>query len=572
MFIYIKFHPQVTTGLFDFLMQSEIIFPLKNAANWYTKVSAKPLGSGAYGHVYLVSDDRGRIEDLQEIAQAGQEKHGLLKSSIDKQELTWNEDDEKESIIHIMSVLSLYTWSSLYKFILELTNSKEPNKSNEIQRDFLAYIKSQKNDKLLSKYKMMHSIVQYIGEVDIERVERVVDKYVTHGRPQRALKVNPRLPPALILDKEIAVNQKLKLEKRQENATRTEVFALGSISSETFVDMRDEEKLLEPDGCQMLLNSPLVSCLFDYFKDPVDRSTCMVTNYVHGYSLHWLLDSLHQKFNRNVGLDTKFVWYVAWSMFNALNLIHGKHIIHNDIKLENIMFDTTSGSLILLDFGLACHSAVGAGYKVENCDSQGGTPMYASPEQVNRGLRVFASDMWALGVVLWELAVGQEYNANVLEEQGGAKEIFASISKGAIPDTSRIPTQSWKGEKLKEMLDLIFVKQVTKRLTSDAGLAFIQQALQPFSSQDDPLAIGQWLKNHIGNPLDTNPLSSENTRPTGLKGDTYVEERNGDEMKNKEMKNKEMENQGGEPRLKKGKVATSLERPESMVRMPFMTP
>ena len=94
----------------------------------------------------------------------------------------------------------------------------------------------------------------------------------------------------------------------------------------------------------------------------------------------------------------------------ALNHIHKKKIIHRDLKSGNV-FLTKSGLIKLGDFGIA------KGFKNtwEKAKTKVGTPYYLSPEIINSKPYDLKSDIWALGVLLYEMMTFKmPFNANSL--------------------------------------------------------------------------------------------------------------------------------------------------------------
>jgi hypothetical protein len=75
----------------------------------------------------------------------------------------------------------------------------------------------------------------------------------------------------------------------------------------------------------------------------------------------------------------------------ALSYLHGRDLVHNDIKPANILYSPDRGA-VLCDFGLSTPAA--------KAPSGGGTPYYVPPEFIGRKLRGPASDVWALGITM----------------------------------------------------------------------------------------------------------------------------------------------------------------------------
>ncbi|GCE08386.1 serine/threonine protein kinase [Dictyobacter aurantiacus] len=97
------------------------------------------------------------------------------------------------------------------------------------------------------------------------------------------------------------------------------------------------------------------------------------------------------------------------SISQALDYAHRKNIVHRDIKPSNILLDSTNteinsmGEPILSDFGLV--KIIGAQGPTE-MGALMGTPLYIAPEQVQGGEITPKSDLYSLGVILYEICTG----------------------------------------------------------------------------------------------------------------------------------------------------------------------
>lgn len=120
---------------------------------------------------------------------------------------------------------------------------------------------------------------------------------------------------------------------------------------------------------------------------------CIVMDYADGGDLQGKLkEQRGALFSENQILD----WFVQICL--AIKHVHDKRILHRDLKSQNI-FMMRSGRIKLGDFGIA---RVLSSTK-DNAKTMVGTPYYLSPEIIENKPYSFKSDIWALGVLLYEM-------------------------------------------------------------------------------------------------------------------------------------------------------------------------
>jgi tetratricopeptide (TPR) repeat protein len=140
----------------------------------------------------------------------------------------------------------------------------------------------------------------------------------------------------------------------------------------------------------------------------------------------------------------------------AVHFAHQHLIVHRDLKPANILV-TGEGTPKLLDFGIAKLLDPEAGAHHQTLAAIPMTPDYASPEQARGMLLTTATDVYSLGVILYELLTGKRpYRL----EGSALDEVLEAVCKQEPAKPSTIANDS--GEKLARDLDAIVLKAMSK--------------------------------------------------------------------------------------------------------------
>ena len=112
-------------------------------------------------------------------------------------------------------------------------------------------------------------------------------------------------------------------------------------------------------------------------------------------------ENLRSVMNRFGGLPARKATDLAMQICSGLKEAHAQGIVHRDLKPENIMIDA-QGNVKIMDFGIARSMEVATGLT----GSMVGTPAYMAPEQVGGKPVDYRTDVYSLGLILYEMFTG----------------------------------------------------------------------------------------------------------------------------------------------------------------------
>jgi len=177
--------------------------------------------------------------------------------------------------------------------------------------------------------------------------------------------------------------------------------ALKALRLESTADPSRRERFIQEARSASALDHPGIVTIYDIVTE--DDHDFLIMEYLEGRTLDRVIAA--------GGMDPAGAIDYAGQAADALAAAHERGIVHRDIKPSNMMV-TTSGRVKLLDFGLAklVQPEVGvdeAATRLTQAGSVMGTPDYMSPEQA-LGQEIDArTDVFSLGVVLYEMLCGQ---------------------------------------------------------------------------------------------------------------------------------------------------------------------
>jgi len=258
--------------------------------------------------------------------------------------------------------------------------------------------------------------------------------------------------------------------------------------SDSLLDQADEggkliDQFLNEARAAGRLNHPNIVTIHEAGRQ--EGQTYIVMQYIEGQSLRKMIEE-----GRAFTLED--VIRIITGVCSALDYAHRQGIVHRDIKPDNILLDK-EGRPYVADFGIA---RIESAARTQQATQTTATPSYMSPEQVKGGKIDRRSDIFSLGVILYELTAG--------------KRPFTGENIGAIMNKI-VASEPEPVDKVRRGLPAGFAAVVKKAMAKEpenryASCADVSAALRSFLQTGDQTIT-----------FDTQKVQLTQTRSIGIK-------------------------------------------------------
>ena len=184
---------------------------------------------------------------------------------------------------------------------------------------------------------------------------------------------------------------------KAQDTTLDRLVAIKFLPHDLSESQENKARFMQEAKAAAALNHPNILSVYEVIEQ--DGTMCLVMELLDGQTLKSYLTNL----KTGPGIPVPQALALAIHIANGLKAAHAKTIIHRDIKPQNIML-TASGGVKIMDFGLAKLKST---LSITKTGTSLGTLSYMSPEQ-SQGVPVdHRSDIWSLGVVLYEMLTAE---------------------------------------------------------------------------------------------------------------------------------------------------------------------
>ncbi len=248
----------------------------------------------------------------------------------------------------------------------------------------------------------------------------------------------------------------------------------------------DRTRFVHEAKAASALDHPNICTIHEVSQTP-DGQMFIVMGYYGGTSLSRRIEKGR--------LDIPDAVSIAIQIAEGLQAAHEAGIVHRDIKSSNIIV-SDKGQVKILDFGLAYKSGLS---RLTKTGSTVGTAAYMSPEQAKGEKLDHRTDLWSLGVVVYEMVTGRlpfrgEHEAAILYSvvNENPQPLEATLS-GVSPELLHIINRALEknpAERYKTAEDMLVDLRRLKRETSRTGFPAVSSTLQKRHPLRNRMMIG----------------------------------------------------------------------------------
>ena len=209
---------------------------------------------------------------------------------------------------------------------------------------------------------------------------------------------------------------------------KTHKFCAVKVINKNLIENNSKKDcILKEISIQSSITHPNIVKLYYSSQDNINYY--MVMEYKSGGNLY--------KYMKTKGrLNEKEAFYYFIQICSAIYFLHKNNITHRDIKLENILLDNNKKNIYLCDFGWS--TDISGRQRKTFC----GTYEYMSPEIINNKEYGKGSDIWALGILLYEMLHGYSpFHPNMRIARNPIEEIIYNIRKGKYLINNKISSE-----------------------------------------------------------------------------------------------------------------------------------
>ena len=214
-----------------------------------------------------------------------------------------------------------------------------------------------------------------------------------------------------------------------------------------------------------------VICYYNNYYDSNNRKYYIETELIEGDTFSKTIKDLWIDVDKGTKSPNDVYNYILKAIrgiTEGLKYIHDKGVIHNDIKGDNIMIEKTNSLPKIIDFGFGCLV-----YEKKSCINSGRSLFYSPPEFTRDNISFTSSDMWALGVTLYEAATNGKFIYDDVTKWTDLRVKLQNINPKKLNTSNIVLNNIVNGLLIRNKYERLTTDQILMMLDNKANNKFI---------------------------------------------------------------------------------------------------